>query len=588
MKVNKSNALNFQEKYFLILLFGFSTALIFIFTSLRYMSFLGLNWDLGINLQMLWTNQHGYLLFETADHMTSGAMTFLQVNSVYIAIPVSYIYNLFPNPFTLFIIQAVILSASIYPLYLYARIKIERKLLAQLVTIGFILNFAVLSGVFYDFHWEAFIPLEFFMFIYFYEKRRYKLSVATLALGALTLQVFPFMAGSYLLYKFVDVILSRKGQDKSISTNNILLPVFFAILAGLFAYAIGLLSGAVIPKILGEPISPSSTAVNSITYLFNFTARSGTIFNSLEYWLLLFAILGFVPFLRMRTIFVFLPWFYWSVLAHPEYTSQFGIQYGILVAALLAPPLIIGIAELSSNLDHDRNYEVWPIVLGPISILFLSLLLKSTSVFVNHSNLIFFTLFFSAVGVLTFIFLLFNPFDIFKRKSKVKRVDNGSLLTVFILLIILVGLVIGPVNPMNKSPPFTGGYAVSFGPSPSYPYMQDIAHIVGHNESVLSTDNLFPFVANNPNAYSFFWFLSNYSKNPNFPYKSGNLPDFLLLDSSQMYTVPNYYKNLALNSGNYGLRLEVTNSNYPGNIYLYQLGYHSFPTIYNSSHLGEV
>ena len=110
---------------------------------------------------------------------------------------------------------------------------LRNPLIAQLVTLAFILNFAVLSGVFYDFHWESFIPLEFFLFIYLYEKGRYKSSLLVLALGALTLQVFPFMAGSYLLYRFVDEITSRRGEVKGSKSRAALMPFFTLILAGL-------------------------------------------------------------------------------------------------------------------------------------------------------------------------------------------------------------------------------------------------------------------------------------------------------------------------------------------------------------------
>jgi uncharacterized membrane protein len=92
-------------------------ALMSYFSFLRYTDFYTSNWDLGIAMQSLWTNTHGYLLYESGDYESFGVLSFLQVHSTYIAIPISYIYGIYPSPLLLFIIQSIFVTLSVVPIY---------------------------------------------------------------------------------------------------------------------------------------------------------------------------------------------------------------------------------------------------------------------------------------------------------------------------------------------------------------------------------------------------------------------------------------------------------------------------------------
>ena len=52
----------------LFVLLGAFAGLYSALSQLRFEEFYAGNWDLGINMQLLWTNTHGYLLFETGDY----------------------------------------------------------------------------------------------------------------------------------------------------------------------------------------------------------------------------------------------------------------------------------------------------------------------------------------------------------------------------------------------------------------------------------------------------------------------------------------------------------------------------------------
>lgn len=556
---------------------------IFVVTSLRYMSFLTLNWDLGINMQALWTSTHGFLMFESADYQTSGVRSFLEVNTAYIGIPISYIYRLFPGALTLLFIQAFVISFSSIPLYYYSRKRINGWKIPLLIAIVYLTNFAVLSGVFYDFHWEAFLPVEFFSFIYLFSEKRYALSAIPMILGALTLEVFPFIAGSYLLFALLFPLKIGTNENINEKEAKIIRVASFVLLllSGVVYYVLAYVGGAVLPSLLGTSYSSTGSAVHAVSYLFNFGVKSSTIFNSLVYWLLLFVSIGFAPFLKWKNLTIIVPWFYWSVIAHPVYTAQFGVQYGIIAMLLLMVPFIEGIKEILKRSNGEDTTGLKALFIGPMALIILAFGFETTSVFINHVHVTFFTFLFVALGIMTALIYRSGLLD---KKLLLGFTPKSTkrLLSYFIIVIIAVSLLIGPLNPVNKSPPLTGGYAINYGVSPSFQYMNEISGLVGHNSTALSTDNLFPFIANNPHAYSFFWFRTNYSSNQYFPYNQSNLPQFLLVDSSEMFTVPALFQQLAFNSTVYGEKIEIMNSNYPGNIYLFQLGYHGKPLTYKT------
>ena len=157
-----------QRDYFGLFLLIISYIGIFTyFTNLRYLDFFTTNWDFGIAQQMLWTGGHGYLLLETADLSTHFSGSFLDVHSTYIALLISPLYILFPKPLFLFILQSSVLSLSIIPLFFIATDIIEDKKIIYLILGVYLLNFSLIGSLFYDFHWEIFLPLEYFTFYYF-------------------------------------------------------------------------------------------------------------------------------------------------------------------------------------------------------------------------------------------------------------------------------------------------------------------------------------------------------------------------------------------------------------------------------------
>ena len=107
--------------------------------------------------------------------------------------------------------------------------------------------------------------------------------------------------------------------------------------------------------------------------------------------------------------------------------------------------------------------------------------------------------------------------------------------------------------------------------------MIKIVSEIPKNASIISSDNLFPYIANDPNAFSFYWntpenltFSKYYNLSANFSFT------YVLIDQSQISYIPQAVQNRI--QSNYGVLSAIdTQMRYPGNIYLYKFDYTGKP-----------
>jgi hypothetical protein len=140
-----------------------------------------------------------------------------------------------------------------------------------------------------------------------------------------------------------------------------------------------------------------------------------------------------------------------------------------------------------------------------------------------------------------------------------------------ILILVTVNFAMSPLNTSNANPGFGNGYSFNYGPSPTFGYMAGLVSEMAPQQTVVASDNLFPFVANNAHAYSLLWFGGG---SEILPFNSTNLPTYALLSTSQWFAVPGFLVPKLFNPSVYGIRGELYSSDaYPGTIYLFKLGY---------------
>jgi uncharacterized membrane protein len=559
------------------------------FTFLRYMNFYTTNWDLGINEQLLWTTTHGYLMYETGDGMSiSNNFSFLQIHSAYIAFIIAYIYYIFPSAITIFVIQNTAIALSIIPLYKISERLVKKQILIYMILIIYLFNFAIISAIFYDFHWESFMPLELLIFFYLIYIKKYKLSLIPFLFGSGTLEVFPWLAIGVILY-FIFVIYGKKlikfwrnFKDKEF---NIL--VIYIILS-IFVYVlIRILQVIIIPHYLLESsvtYSAGEVAKGSIYgYLIINLNNYNTLMPVLFYYLLLYASFGFIPLLYPKHIIMNLPWLYFTIFVSQGYARFFGNQYALIPIAPIAIGLIFGIKKIEDEFEDQNNYlKLFFSFLGVSLTLLILSMLYSRQMLRNAYYPDVLLVIFLIIIIVVLIMVSFKRKDHLTFKiNGLKRIVKKSF--VFILIIIIIfNLFMSPLNMNNFKATPMPGYAFSYSKNPAFNYISNITQLIPENSYVLASDNLFPFVANNPHAYSLLWFSYNYSKIKFFPFNATNPPPYVFLSSSQIYATPSFLVPELFNRSIYGIRSFIYCNGYPGSIYLFEKGYKGSPVVYEA------
>ena len=315
---------------------------------IRYLDFYTSNWDLGLEMQMLADNFHGYILYEAADFETYEVVSHLEIHSSYIALLFSYAYQELSDALFLFTCQALFFSLSLIPLNAISRYYSLSDRQSLFVSILYVTNVGLIASQMYDFHWMSLIPAEFLTFFFFLIKRRFLLSFIILVIGSLTLEVFPPIALGPLLFLYYEDILHSSNIKAFHLTKYRLSLIFLAILSITILIIIKEVQYEILPTLLHQSNAISMLSNDSPESLFpkSFSLYSSGL--SLLYWGIIYGSLGFIPLFYRRHLLIVLPWLYESILVVPRY-SAISEQYGFVAL----PPLFIGLVLSLNRGNHE-------------------------------------------------------------------------------------------------------------------------------------------------------------------------------------------------------------------------------------------
>lgn len=555
---------------------AFYFILLTILSSIRYLDFYTLNGDLGINMQELWSNTHGYLLFETSDYKYTGAMSHLEIHSSYIALPISYLYAIIPGPMTLFIIQAAVVSLSVVALYFLAVEVTGSERVSAAISIVYGLNASLISAVMFDFHWLSFIPLGTFLFFYLILKGRYGYSAAMIIIGSMTQEIFPFIAASILLFQFFN---TREGIS--------LTSGWFRKNRGFAYICLGILSVAtyvilmevqvnLIPVIIGNTsaIPALKGKVLHLWDLGRFPVQMSL--SAAEFWFLSYLLFMFLPVFKPKHILMVAAWMYESIAVVPFY-GTLGNQYDFITVSLMAPSAIFGLKELISRPFSGKIETRIKYMIAAAGLVIIALVADGFGIHLPDSSQIVLAVIGVILGAMAFAYVIKKS----KTWSSGTRLSVSRILLILFISIILMNVIISPLNPSNEGQSGMSGYEINYTIPPQSHYMSLIESYVPPGSTIVTSDNLFTLIADNVHAYSLRNIFSQPGQPPYFPYNASNLPEFLLLSSSQsMFYTP--WINSSISTGIYGLVLEIKGYQYPGNIFLFRLNYTGMTEIINA------
>lgn len=577
------------------LVIGFAT-LYWYLCQLRFEEFYANNWDLGINMQMLWTNTHGYLLYEAGDYETVRANSFLYIHPAYVALPISWLYLAVPTTSTLFVLQGIAVASSAIPLYLIGRrARVPDSVLLTGVLV-YLVSFPIISSVLFDYHWESFIPAEFLWTFFLWQTGRYRWALLPVVAGLLTLEVFPVLLIGLVVFFAYDGIVEFLHTPREKLRRLRADPRPAAPLLGLFLLGtVGYLvlheaTAGILPHVTGlTPIFPSGGPLNWLgVYWWGLTTSN--VAYRLAYWFLLLAAFGFLPLIyRQRLLILSAPWFIYSVVMVPyEPYTQFGFQYGLIAVAPLAIPFVLGLGWLADRpsatpADRPTRSLLWLALVLPFTIAALA---DSLALVGEYESGLWICLALAGASLAIWAggrYWTRRPVPQPKPEGTVRhwpgRSARTSRFAVIAALVVLAGanVAMSPLNQANFQGPGYAGYSFSYTENPVYPYMLGVVDRVPGGSVILASDNLFPFVANDPHAYSLLWYPAT---PPYLPFNASHLPEYVLLSSSQWFAVPPFLQSTLFNESVYGIVIMLYSTpSYPGTIYLFQLGYRGPPDI---------
>lgn len=510
---------------------------------LRAVEFQTTTWDQGLYQQAIWTTAHGRTFYEAADVETGGYGSLLDVHTVFLLFLVVPMYAMLPYQTTLFAVQSAVVALAAVPIYWLTKDLSRSSGWGLVGGLAYLAWAPTLSSTLYDFHPEAFLPVELFTLALLWERGQYRWGFLVAAVAFSTLELAP------VLTFFVGVFGLLSVEGTAGPTGGFLARGWWRRLRtrlvpwvrqSRFQASVALMAASVIAyallfylrvdyltSTLGTyplPMSASGYVIGvtpaglqlSVAYL------GIGLSQKLAYWLVATALLAFVPLFAPRALVLSLPWFSFTMLSSDLNYTTMGFQYGFIAASSLLVAFAYGLprARRWAVAVRDRWSRARP---GPTS---------------GSSR---------------------------ARAVRVRRVAGIVALVAFLS----VNLAITPLNPAMDNHGMGSAYRLSYTPSAGDAGVVTLASFVPARATVVASDDLFPLVANDPNAYSFLW-----ANDPALalPFNATHLPAFVLISQRNEAAVPSWISATVNDSSDYGVRGIVWSSD-AGIVRLYAEGY---------------
>jgi uncharacterized membrane protein len=512
-------------------------------------------WDQGLYQQALWSTAHGRTFYEAADLETGGYRSLLQVHTVLLLYLLVPLYNALPYQTTLFAVQSLVVAAASVPLYFLARDLTRSDRLALVAAVLFLAWTPTLSSTLYDFHAEAFLPIELFAVVLFWERERYLVGALVAGVAFATFELAPVLLAFVALFFLLpfrgptrDGTASPDGEDgargsrfrTALSTPRVRASLFL-LAASVAAYSL-----LVYYRVdwLQASLGTSTVLLPSHGYVIGFTpggldlsvANLSVGFEAkVTYWVVILALLGFVPLLAPRALLVTVPWFVFTLLSPTTTYVELGFQYGFVAGATLLVAFAYGLPRARALAEawtaHPPHAE--PTEASPSG-----------------------------------------------SRGWLRRLDrNRGAMVAALVLLVGLNVALSPVNPVLQGQGPGSGYLLSYSVGAGYPSVEKLAGLIPGGASVVASDNLFPLVANDVNAYTLPAVPGSLLV---LPFTEDRLPQFVFLASDRTAAVPAWLAGELYSPGAYGVRAVAWTSP-AGPVLLYEDGYTGPSSVYGSA-----
>ncbi len=341
-------------------------------------------WDLGIFTQSFWTTvNRGKLFYYTVELNVNPSGSFFGTHFSPILFLVLPIYAIFQSPYTLLVLQTIVLALGALPVYWIAKKALDDKLSAVGMAAAYLIYPAVQSVNCFDFHTEAFIPLFFLLTFYYISEQKWFKGLLFAVLTLSTIEFAPilimFLAFYLILKDAVNRIMTRQWMP---FLRRLLFPIMLMIIAVAWFFLASYVVDVVNPvKSTGLPgnwtywgSSLSGVVVNIITHPLQALAFMATPTDKVFYVFGLLAPLLILPVFSPEILFA-LPWLIAAPLSEYGFYYNLYFQYSAFAIGQLFIAAIFCIRRFSFlNHDKRKNFKIQRVIIS--SILIASFLLS--------------------------------------------------------------------------------------------------------------------------------------------------------------------------------------------------------------------
>jgi uncharacterized membrane protein len=555
--------------------------------------------EVGIPNMAEYSAAHGQFFLESTNYVRQGLPSLLEIHFSWVYLAALPLYAVLPSAMTLFAIQAVALASAAIPLY-YLVVDLTRSELKGVICSGIYLSwFPIYLANPENYHLEAFLPLLLFgTFLLFYRKR-YWSGLAVGALAAFTLDgmgIFTALIGvfflSYPLQAAYRVWRKRRqresgsrvgvaGEGSPFSYLGRLLASLLRMRTVQFSLALVLVSALVFVSMRELEVSVANALGSpggslSVTRISGFLAIGPKYVTTdftwkLEFWLVVLASVGFLPFLSPRTWVILLPWVLYSFLISTATFTLLTYPHVDVVAF----PVFLGVAYAMRNLPVDSPYRS-----DRASSPKTEASRDPTGQAETEGG--------SGQGARRVPTRLLGP-----------RIRVAVI--AFLISIVLANMILNPIDPLVQQPlerqhgPFSGNaYTLTWPPPPGFASVAAIAGLIPADAYAVASPPLYPLVSFDREAFPLALGEKNYPFLP-----SSGLPAYVFTQWNsagevQLNELPlpapyadDQLGSLVWNQSFYGIRA-WTQSSPLGSTFLFELGFSgsaatyggvSYPTI---------
>lgn len=332
----------------------------------RYLTYQTNAWDLGINMQALWTTGfQGRFLYYTADLSWNSSGSVMGVHFAALLLFLTPIYRAFPTALTLFVLQSAVVCLSSLPLYLLA-VRRSSRPAALAISLAYLFSAPLLGGLFFDFHSEAFVPLFGLTVWYSWETRKPRLLALSGVALLSVIEFTPIILGAIAFMFLVEGLWTWKVKRRVVGRPYLRWMVQLPLVV-LAACAILTPIWFTIPRWISPSLPPASQAgvlggslsqilVNLFNPVLVGQALSVDGHTKLVYLAILVLAGLMLWVLSPRQLIPAVPWTAVALLsAYPGYVLPVGDQYAFLGFPFLLPASASGYSIVKNWIRRARR-----------------------------------------------------------------------------------------------------------------------------------------------------------------------------------------------------------------------------------------